>query len=805
MAPRRKASKAAAKRAPAKAAAKRAPAKRAPARTAAEPVLASVVLRTPQRAFPLGQNDPARANLPRAAMEWTYIVRSRSRWSARQETSDRQAQQAAELLARFGVSDADLAALARAGTVEVDIPWRTEAYGWEARIFPWEYVIGAATRGLRAGAPLTVMRHLQAQPGKAPAGAVKRVLFVASEPGPLRGLYDFDSERELVRRHLGVDAEDDWHALASPSADELHDVVVGWKPDVIHLAGFDTHMAVRELERCDAAAADRFKADLAERFGAQQDIQDGYLLAGPRGRLECADADTLAALLTADSHRPRLVSFNIPSSGARLAPLAVAAGARAAIGFQDVFDDDLAELFYSVLYSTWRRAEWDLGNAFRSAWETVRTQPGQLQGTGIVLWSGTPLFPASDARTAKSAAARRATLTERVAADERRPVQPEDVPAAEVRDWLTLNVKPVDDFNYSLLHNGRALFEHFSLNRGKPGSLRGVHVKVSLSVGSESATFERLLDVDIPTLDLKREIHVPLTSSLTRSVHESVRTSVYVEVAWGAHVLMRNTFKVRLVPVDQWRDTAADRLWLPSFVFPRDAAITRLVSVAQRYVRVLRDDPAAGFDGYQSFDPSDPGTAAEIDLQVRAIWSAIVHELRLGYINPPPGYSRELDSQRLRTPSMVARDQSGTCIDLALFLAACLELVDIYPVIFLLKGHAFPGYWTSSDYHFDFAQARPDAIQDVAPADSKSTAAVGAHREPWMLGASAYREIVQLVNAGKLVPLEAVRLTESCGFAEAMEAGRQNLADPNEFDGMVDIALAREAQVTPLPLWGEQA
>jgi hypothetical protein len=283
-----------------------------------------------------------------------------------------------------------------------------------------------------------------------------------------------------------------------------------------------------------------------------------------------------------------------------------------------------------------------------------------------------------------------------------------------------------------------------------------------------------------------------------------VRTSLYVEVSWGPHALMRNTYKVRLVPVDQWRDTATDRLWLPSFVFPRDPAITRLVSVAHRYVRVLRDDPAAGFDGYQSFDPGDPSTAAEIDLQVRAIWSAIVHELRLGYINPPPGYSRDLDSQRLRIPSMVARDQAGTCIDLALFLAACLELVDIYPVIFLLKGHAFPGYWTSDTYHAEFAQARPESIQDIAHADSRATAAAGAQREPWMLGAATYREIVQLVNAGKLVPLESVRLTENCGFAEAIEAGRQNLADPREYDGMVDIALAREAQVTPLPLWGEQ-
>ncbi len=767
-------------------------------------ILSEIVLRTPQREIRLGQGEAAGANLARAAMQWTYIVRSRSRWSAKPESAERQAREAGRVLASFGVGDADIAALARAGMVEVDIPWREEAVGWEARIFPWEYVIGAATRDLRAGAPLTVMRHLQARGGKPPEGKVGVVLFVVSEPGPLHGLYDFASERELVRRHFGIESEDNWHVLSSPTADELHDAVVALRPEVIHLAGFDTHLAVRELAANDPEQAARLEMLLDERLGDQRDLQDGYVLAGTRGRLDPIDPETLAAILTADRHRPRLVSFNVPSSAARLAPLVVAAGAWSAVGFQDLFDEDLAELFYSVLYSTWRRAEWDLGNAFRSAWETVRAQPGPLQGTGVVLWSGAPLFPESRDETARSSEQRRAQLKRELAADEGKPVHAHEVDAAAVHEWLAVNVKPVEDFNYSLLHNGRPLFEHFSLNRRKPGALRGVHVKVSLSAGAETATFERLLDVDLPTLDLKREIHVPLTSSLTRSVHESVRTSLYVEVNWGPHALMRNTYKVRLVPVDQWRDTATDRLWLPSFVFPRDPAITRLVSVAHRYVRVLRDDPAAGFDGYQSFDPADPSTAAEIDLQVRAIWSAIVHELRLGYINPPPGYSRDLDSQRLRIPSMVARDQAGTCIDLALFLAACLELVDIYPVIFLLKGHAFPGYWTSDLYHAEFAQARPDAIQDIARADSRATAAGGTQREPWMLGSGTYREIVQLVNAGKLVPLESVRLTENCGFAEAIEAGRQNLADQREYDGLVDIALAREAQVTPLPLWDDQ-
>lgn len=153
---------------------------------------------------------------------------------------------------------------------------------------------------------------------------------------------------------------------------------------------------------------------------------------------------------------------------------------------------------------------------------------------------------------------------------------------------------------------------------------------------------------------------------------------------------------------------------------------------------------------------------------------------------------------------MVAGDRNGTCIDLALFFAACLELVDIYPVIFLLTGHAFPGYWRSDGDHDVFRQARPESIQDIAPADARASAAALAQPTSWYLGKSTYKEIVEHVRKGRLVPLETVRVTEHCGFWEAVGAGRENLRDPKEFDSIVDIVLARTAQVTPLPLWGDQ-
>ncbi|UGY02530.1 hypothetical protein [Bradyrhizobium quebecense] len=793
-------------------------AKKAAARVSAPaPIIAparAFVLRTAKAEFALLEaalNDPS---LAQSAMEWAYVVRSRKRWATKSSVGEAHAEKAVKLLEEFGVNHEALGELARSDVIEVAIKWfGEESVGWPLRVLPWEHVIASATRQFGRSRDLTILRQLNKGPAPAGPRQIRKVLFVSSQPDQLQGIYDFTSERQFVREFLKVQ-ENNWKEIDSPTEDQLRNAVTTFRPDVIHISGFDTHHARAELyRRRQHEAAISLENDLAghpdaisqryrqqqdyaagespaDRKGARDALKDGFVLARGGGGLDPVGADELGRMLVVPGHQVQLVSFNIANSSARIASMVVAHGAAASIGFQDYFDDDLAEVFYSTLYSRLGGPASSLSDAFQYAWQRVRAAPGSRLGTGIVLWSERPLVVPAQARVT-SAPATGDFLA------------PGDVPTADINKHVIVKVKAFEDLNYSLLHNQRALFEQFILSCPSGKQIRNVRVRVSLYAGADSGTFDRTLDLEHPATDLKRDIHVPLTSAITRSVHESVRTSLFVEVTWGAHTLYRNTMRVRLTPVDQWRDNRIDRLWLPSFVFPRDPAIARLVDSAQRYVRVLRDDPTAGFDGYQSFDAKSQDSEG-VDQQVQGLWSAILHELRPGYINPPPGYSNELDSQRLRTPSMVVKYGSGTCIDLALFFAACLELIDIYPVIFLLEGHAFPGYWRAQEYHDEFTEARPKGIQNIVRADSQATAVFDAQLEAWYSGRPTYREIVQCVNAGKLVPLETVRLTENAGFAEAIEAGCENLAAEDEFEGLVDIALAREQQVTPLPILGEE-
>ncbi len=764
------------------------------------PIVTGITFRTPSRVFSLDPpQDIAEATreLQRAAMHWTYVVRNRQRWSALPVSAKKQAERARSLLKSLGMSDADLKTIATDRVVEIAVPYTREAEGWEARILPWEFVVAAATRDARHGEALTVMRRLASVEKALPPRVPLKVLYVESTPGKLADLYSFETERALVRSNLRAK---DWRELLTPTLETVRATVRQFRPDIIHLAGFDSHQGLRLLRPLvNPKNAGEESPPRTEREGDA--TPDGYLLAGRNGAAAPVDAQTLAEALCADGHRPELVAFSLQNSAARVAAMAVAAGAQAAIGFQDVFDDNLVELFFGSFYRAWRKRDWHLAEGFRDAWEVVRSQPGSVLGSGLVLWSARPVLEAT-ARHAATTALRRPPAPP--------PLWlPGHVPTNDAHLVIAPRIEPVAELNYSLLHNRCALFDHFSLinssadykNVDRLATLGDVDVAVTLSAGAESATYQRRLSLETTSVDLKESIHVPLTSELMRSVNESINSSLLVEVSWGK-VIYRNSHPVRLLPVDQWRDNDKDGQWLPSFVLPRDAAVTGLIDKGQRYVRVLRDDPSAGFDGYQSLDPRAPEPAAEVDRQVQAIWSTIVHELNLGYVNPPPTYSNAMDSQRLRTPSMIVKDHSGTCIDLALLLAACCELVDVYPVIFLLKDHAFPGYWREDRFQQEFIEIADEFVDDIVTEDHSKTIAPGAQRVPWWFRDSAYAEIVRQVKLGRLVPIESVWLTEHSGFWAAVEGGKDNLKKQSRFHSMLDIARAREAGVTPLPFGG---
>jgi hypothetical protein len=59
-----------------------------------------------------------------------------------------------------------------------------------------------------------------------------------------------------------------------------------------------------------------------------------------------------------------------------------------------------------------------------------------------------------------------------------------------------------------------------------------------------------------------------------------------------------------------------------------------------------------------------------------------------------------------------------------------------------------------------------------------------------------------LIEAGALVPIETVGLTKKWGFRKASSEARRKI-NPQMFEAMMDVHLARDHDVTPLPMTRE--
>jgi len=714
---------------------------------------------------------PQQDDFQRTAMYWEYVLRNRIRWAQDPNTSQAVTTRALDALNKLGIDDAKLTEIAKAGVVQIEIPFTSahEEIGWELRIFPWEFMLFTGTAGKRTS-PIIVIRHVCcAERAAASARVPKKLMVVESAPGKFADMYSFSSERKLVESNLGLNKV---LCPRNPTVDKLKDMVTSGQPDIVHLAGIDSHQGEQLLHR------------------QAPTTWDGYLMADANGNPSYATAEQLAeALHPNKGNPPLLVSCNFWNSASRLAALIAAETATAAIGFQDEVGDPVAESFFSKFYFNYRAMNWDLLRAFRLA---VRDM--HFGGAIPVLWSSRSLLPALKEKPLQSdddqlRAKRQEYLRKEVPAD------------AEPWEVLDVVIKLKDTINYSLLHNAQNLFEEFSLRKLQDGMVRGIGVELTLYFGGgQTFPYRSYIDMTDSYLPLADRIRFPLTSYLMRSLRESVKSVIYIDITWNNKIVYRNTLPVNLLAIDEWVDTPELDAYLPSFVLSRDNAVARIIDNAQRYVRLFNEDSTAGFDGYQGIDKKAKDPYAAVDFQVKAIWSTLSFDMALGYINPPPTFTES--SQRLRTPSDVIDGKRGTCIDLALMMAACLEYVGIYPVVFLLKAHAFPGYWRSDEARDAFLRMSTKNLMPLTEkqAVSLSDAQNRTPNKPWMF--TNYAEVMQLVENGSVVPLETVYLTQQVGFTEGTSGGKEDLRPRSEFCSMIDVQRARTDKnpVTPLPV-----
>ena len=140
------------------------------------------------------------------------------------------------------------------------------------------------------------------------------------------------------------------------------------------------------------------------------------------------------------------------------------------------------------------------------------------------------------------------------------------------------------------------------------------------------------------------------------------------------------------------------------------------------------------------------------------------------YNNPPASFEKA--GQRVRLPYSVIEQKQGTCIDLAVTYASCLEAAGLFPLIMIKKGHAYCGCRLEEETFADCV------IDDFSAIDKRTV--------------SGNEDIL-------LVECTDFTAGEKIDFDRAVKHGKNNLSDSENFICAVDVRRARAGGLRPIP------
>ena len=196
---------------------------------------------------------------------------------------------------------------------------------------------------------------------------------------------------------------------------------------------------------------------------------------------------------------------------------------------------------------------------------------------------------------------------------------------------------------------------------------------------------------------------------------------------------------------------------MAAFMQPNDPQVQMVVKKAGEYA-AAEDRMLAGYQ---------IGGQEAVIKQAEYVYRAL-QDLNIHYVSAPVSF--EVSGQKIRIPHLALKEETrqGTCLDLAVLYATCMESISLNAFVVVIRGHAFSGVWLK-DQHF--------APSMVNKADYSN--------EEWEKALAA------------ILPVECTSFTDgrSIPFSGSVACGRENLKD---FLYFIDVAGSRNNKIGPV-------
>jgi hypothetical protein len=254
-------------------------------------------------------------------------------------------------------------------------------------------------------------------------------------------------------------------------------------------------------------------------------------------------------------------------------------------------------------------------------------------------------------------------------------------------DGFKFTIDSDDSITYATAFNGKSIIRSLVIQSTSEKIFTNVTIEVSIhSLGHAlsqtwKSTIGTLASNAIGFEDLSLDFYSELLFQQSETVPAELKIRIIEE---DVNVLAEAMWNLNLFSADTWLGMRFPREILAAYVQPNHpvlrAVLDDAVSILQRQGELVL------LSGYQ--------VPKHVGPMVSAIYQAVVNR-ELTYSNPPASWDLP-SGQRIRNSQTILEEKVGTCLDTALFFASLLEAIGLYPVVAVIPGHAFVGYWTAA-------------------------------------------------------------------------------------------------------------
>ena len=339
--------------------------------------------------------------------------------------------------------------------------------------------------------------------------------------------------------------------------------------------------------------------------------------------------------------------------------------------------------------------------------------------------------------------------------------------SADSKSGVRIRVGKMDVFNFALSQNHVPAIRDIVIQNTSGNPMSGLTLRISSNFDFFFPYTAQLPDIPSGKPVSVGDPDLQMKGSVLAAMTETVNTIIAVELCRGDEVLCSCSGKMVVLAYDQWQGSDNYRDLLPAFVLPNHPVVTALLHDASDRLKEWGKSP--DLEAYQEGDPNRVRDFAA------AVYTAI-QKKNILYAEPPASFS--VQGQRIRTPDKIMDQHMGTCMDMTLLYAACLEAIGLHPILVMMEGHIFAGVWLR-ERSAEELKAGSILIDDL----SQLTKRFGNGSDD----------------------LTFVECTSMCSgshasFEDAEKRAKYGkLADKDHFRYAIDVYLARIAGVLPIP------